>query len=70
MPKGLLVRTAGHSLLYDSGPRYSPESDAGHRVLLPLLAHSGERLDVLMLSHRDSDHTGGAAAGGRWSSAP
>jgi competence protein ComEC len=22
----------------------------------------GERLDVLMLSHRDSDHTGGAAA--------
>ena len=58
----VLVRTAGHTLLYDSGPRYSPESDAGHRVLLPLLAHSGERLDVLMLSHRDSDHTGGAAA--------
>ena len=58
----VLVRTASHSLLYDSGPRYSPESDAGHRVLLPLLAQHGERLDVLMLSHRDSDHTGGAAA--------
>lgn len=58
----VLVRTASHSLLYDSGPRYSPESDAGHRVLLPLLAQQGERLDVLMLSHRDSDHTGGAAA--------
>jgi competence protein ComEC len=58
----VLVRTATHSLLYDAGPRYSAESDAGHRVLVPLLAHLGERLDVLMLSHRDSDHTGGAAA--------
>ena len=58
----VLVRTARHSLLYDAGPRYSPESDAGHRVLVPLLAQAGEKLDVLMLSHRDSDHTGGAAA--------
>ena len=58
----VLVRTATHSLLYDTGPRYSAESDAGHRVLVPLLAQMGERLDVLMLSHRDSDHTGGAAA--------
>lgn len=58
----VLVRTAKHNLLYDAGPRYSAESDAGHRVLVPLLAQMGERLDVLMLSHRDSDHTGGAAA--------
>lgn len=58
----VLLRTARHSLLYDAGPRYSPESDAGHRVLVPLLAQSNERLDVLMLSHRDSDHTGGAPA--------
>jgi len=58
----VLVRTAKHSLLYDAGPRYSAESDAGHRVLVPLLAQMGERLAVLMLSHRDSDHTGGAAA--------
>jgi competence protein ComEC len=58
----VLVRTAGHSLLYDTGPRYSLESDAGHRVLVPLLRALGERLDLLVLSHRDSDHTGGAAA--------
>jgi competence protein ComEC len=58
----VLVRTATHSLLYDTGPRYSAESDAGHRVLVPLLAQMGERIDLLMLSHRDSDHTGGAAA--------
>ena len=58
----VLVRTATHSLLYDAGPRYSLESDAGHRVLVPLLRALGERLDMLVLSHRDSDHTGGAAA--------
>ncbi|RZL92540.1 MAG: DNA internalization-related competence protein ComEC/Rec2 [Variovorax sp.] len=58
----VLVRTATHSLLYDTGPRYSLESDAGHRVLVPLLRAFDERLDTLVLSHRDADHTGGAAA--------
>ncbi|MDP9933327.1 DNA internalization-related competence protein ComEC/Rec2 [Variovorax paradoxus] len=58
----VLVRTATHSLLYDAGPRYSLESDAGHRVLVPLLRAFDERLDVLLLSHRDIDHTGGAVA--------
>ncbi|WP_429614598.1 DNA internalization-related competence protein ComEC/Rec2 [Variovorax sp. W2I14] len=58
----VLVRTATHSLLYDTGPRYSLESDAGHRVLVPLLRAFDERLDMLVLSHRDSDHTGGAPA--------
>ncbi len=58
----VLVRTARHTLLYDAGPRYSPESDAGHRVLVPLLAHLNERLDLLVLSHRDQDHIGGARA--------
>jgi competence protein ComEC len=58
----VVVRTATHTLVYDSGPRYSAESDAGHRVVVPLLRATGERVDTLMLSHRDSDHTGGAAA--------
>ncbi len=58
----VLVRTASHTLLYDAGPRFSRESDAGHRVLVPLLRALGERLDTLMLSHRDADHTGGAQA--------
>ncbi len=56
------VRTARHSLLYDAGPRYSIDSDAGHRVIVPWLRRWHERLDLLVLSHRDSDHTGGAAA--------
>lgn len=58
----VIVRTAAHTLVYDSGPRYSPESDAGHRVLVPLLRALDERVDILILSHSDSDHTGGAAA--------
>ena len=59
----VLVRTASHLLVYDAGPLYSAESDAGARVLLPLLRARGEsQVDMLMLSHRDADHVGGAAA--------
>jgi len=58
----VLVRTAHHALMYDAGPRFSRESDAGHRVLVPLLRALDQPLDTLVLSHRDSDHTGGAQA--------
>ena len=58
----VLVRTATHSLLYDTGPRYSVETDAGQRVLVPLLRAWGERLDRVVISHQDSDHSGGAPA--------
>jgi len=62
----VLVRTRHHALLFDSGPQYSRESDAGQRVLVPLLRSRGERrLDLLVLSHRDSDHVGGARAARR-----
>ena len=57
----VLVRTHAHLLVYDAGPQYSRESDAGQRVLLPLLRARGEdRVDRLVVSHRDSDHAGGA----------
>lgn len=62
----VLVRTAQHLLVYDAGPQYGLHGeggDAGTKVLLPLLHARGERsIDVLMLSHRDTDHVGGAAA--------
>ena len=60
--QAVLVRTARHVLLYDAGPRYSQDMDAGQRVVVPLLQAYGARLDRLVLSHRDSDHTGGAGA--------
>jgi competence protein ComEC len=59
----VLVRTRQHLMVYDAGPQYSRDSDAGQRVLLPLLRARGEtRIDRLVLSHRDLDHVGGAAA--------
>ena len=58
----VLVRTHKHALLYDAGPRYSLDSDAGQRVIVPMLQADMVRLDRLMLSHRDSDHVGGAAS--------
>lgn len=58
----VIVRTAAHTLVYDTGPRFSAESDAGHRVLVPLLRALGEMVDIVMVSHRDADHSGGAKA--------
>ena len=59
----VLVRTRNHLLLHDAGPQYSRDSEAGTRVLLPLLrAQATRQIDLLMLSHRDADHVGGAAA--------
>lgn len=58
----VLIRTRGHALLYDAGPRYG-DFDLGERVVLPSLAKLGvRRLDRLLLSHADSDHAGGALA--------
>ena len=56
---GVIIRTATHTLVYDAGPRYSIDSDAGHRVLVPLLRATNESVDTVMLSHRDIDHSGG-----------
>lgn len=59
----VLVRTRSHNLLYDTGPLYSAESDAGQRVIVPYLRALGiNRLDALMVTHRDADHSGGAAS--------
>lgn len=58
----VIVQTADHALVFDAGPRFSADSDAGHRVLVPLLRSLGIRVDTLVLSHRDSDHVGGAGA--------
>ncbi len=57
----LLIETAHHRLVYDTGPVFSPESDGGSRVLLPALRSRGiAALDGLVISHSDNDHSGGA----------
>ena len=59
----LLVETAQHRLLYDTGPAYAPGADGGSRVILPYLRMRGiAGLDGLVISHSDTDHTGGALA--------
>jgi len=59
----VVVRTREHTLIYDPGPLYSAESDAGQRVVVPYLRALGiSRVDVLMVTHRDSDHAGGTVS--------
>lgn len=58
----VLLRTREHALLYDAGPRHG-DFDLGERLVLPALRAQGiSRLDVLLLSHADLDHAGGAEA--------
>jgi competence protein ComEC len=57
----VVVRTAHRTLLYDAGPAYGPEADSGGRIVVPLLRSAGVRsIDMLVLSHEDLDHLGGA----------
>jgi len=57
------VRTADHDLLFDTGPSYGRQSDAGQRIIVPYLRGEGvKRLDGLVVSHQDSDHSGGAVS--------
>jgi competence protein ComEC len=58
-----VVRTANHVLLYDAGPAFSRDADSGSRVVVPHLRASGvARLDGLVITHDDIDHTGGMAS--------
>ena len=57
----VVVQTKNHTLLYDTGPRYNSESDSGNRVIVPYLrAMNVRRLDGMVVSHNDGDHSGGA----------
>jgi competence protein ComEC len=59
----VLARTQNHALLYDAGPAWSGQADSGSRIVLPYLRGEGiGRLDVLVISHEDKDHAGGAAS--------
>ncbi|MEO6689232.1 MAG: ComEC/Rec2 family competence protein, partial [Dokdonella sp.] len=59
----VFVRTHDHALLFDTGARYPSEFDLGEAAVLPSLRAFGiGKLDVLMVSHGDNDHAGGAPA--------
>lgn len=57
----VLVRTANHSLIYDAGPSFGINQDAGENIILPYLRRLHvKQLDTLVVSHGDNDHIGGA----------
>jgi competence protein ComEC len=57
----VLLRTRNHALLYDTGARFPSGFDLGEAVVLPSMRALGvDSLDILMLSHADNDHAGGA----------
>ena len=55
----VLIRTRDHTVLFDTGPMMG-QSDAAERVILPTLRRYGvRRIDHLVVSHADQDHSGG-----------
>jgi competence protein ComEC len=59
----VIVETRAHRLLFDAGPSFRSGFDSGADLVLPALRANGRRgLDLLIVSHADNDHAGGAAA--------
>ena len=57
----VVVETHRHALVYDTGPRYTDEADAGGRIVAPFLRAGGIRhVSGMIVTHQDSDHSGGA----------
>jgi len=59
----VLVRTAQHGLLFDAGPANPRGLDFGEAAVVPTMRALGvNRLDTLLISHGDNDHSGGMDA--------
>lgn len=57
----VVARTENHTLLYDTGPGFNSEADSGSRIITPFLRAEGiQYLDTMIVTHSDSDHSGGA----------
>ncbi|MDT3708452.1 MAG: DNA internalization-related competence protein ComEC/Rec2 [Thiobacillus sp.] len=55
----VVIRTANHALLYDTGASFA-DSDSGERIVVPFLRATGVgALSGLIISHDDNDHSGG-----------
>jgi competence protein ComEC len=56
-----VVETRHHTLVFDTGPRFSPRFDTGEAVVVPYLRQRGwGQVNHLVISHGDTDHIGGA----------
>lgn len=56
-----VIETANHILVFDTGPKYNAKQDMGKDVLIPFLeSRNSNKIDMLVISHGDNDHIGGA----------
>lgn len=59
----VVVQTKHHMLLYDTGPKYSEQFNMGKHVVVPFLRSiKTNNIDMLVISHGDNDHIGGASS--------
>lgn len=57
----VVVQTKEHTLIYDTGPKFSDSFNTGTAIVQPYLQHQGiKKIDTLIISHADNDHVGGA----------
>lgn len=55
-----VIETRQHTLVFDTGPRYSARFNTGSAVVAPFLKSRGiTEVDRLIVSHGDNDHIGG-----------
>lgn len=60
-----IIDTRTRRLVVDAGPKSENRFDAGESIVIPALRSSGfDQVDLVMLTHMDNDHAGGAR---RWS---
>ncbi|ORU93972.1 MAG: MBL fold metallo-hydrolase [Cycloclasticus sp. symbiont of Bathymodiolus heckerae] len=56
-----VIHTSNHTLVFDTGAKYSEKSDLASTVVMPYLNGEGiTQIDTLLISHGDNDHAGGA----------
>ncbi len=56
----IIVRTAKHTLIYDTGMKFYQGSDMGNLVIIPFLKTLNiKNIDMIVISHPDLDHRGG-----------
>ena len=59
----VVLETQRHLALFDAGPATAAGFDAGAELVLPALRTTArQQLDLLIVSHADNDHAGGAGA--------
>ena len=56
----VVIQTLEHTVVFDTGPKFSERFDTGRAVIVPFLRQSNrKKIDRLIISHGDNDHIGG-----------